>query len=100
MTLTIRNFIIDETGAPVEAIQIDGTKEQLEQLRASDWADDQIRLLTYPTAPPAAFLGDEPPLVGLGIHLSTSNYLAKGVAGDFKAFPAEIFEASTTEVTE
>ena len=97
-TITPTKYFIVDDAMEVEAILLDGTPEQLEQLRTDHWTDDQVRLLHYPTAPTVGFLGDMPPLSGFGQVLTEGLYLAKGPAGDFKLFAAEKFEAGAVEV--
>ena len=78
MTLTIETRPHPtQEGMTVETVTV-ATREELHELRNSEWVDDALRLLTYPSVT-YGYLH-----YGGGTPLEVGDTLAKGPAGDFE----------------
>lgn len=78
------------TGVPVEVVVIKSA-ETLREVRASEWSDGQVQLLTFPSADPVAYVGTTPPLALMGRVAAVGLVLVKGPAGDIEVWTAAQF---------
>jgi uncharacterized SAM-dependent methyltransferase len=65
----------------VEAVTITA-REDLHELRASDWHEDQLRLLTYPSVTIGYLSPDNPRAFGAEVKVGQT--ILKGPGGDFE----------------
>lgn len=70
-----------QQGLTVEAVRVDSV-DTLRELRASEWVDGQLKLLTFPDRA-VGYVGGEPPLSLSADVLQVGDTLIKGPAGDF-----------------
>lgn len=70
----------------VEAVTIH-TAADLHELRATDWHDGQLAILTYPTALPIGFINPDNPKAFGGSQVNVGDTI-KGPAGDLEVIPA------------
>lgn len=82
----------DKAGVEVEAIQINDL-ESLREARISEWVENQVRLLNYPTAEPVGLVALEPPFM-FGQQIVYGNWLVKGPAGDLSVVAEGVFAAT------
>jgi hypothetical protein len=88
----------DAAGTEVEALHL-VTADDIRAAHAlTAWHEGQVRLLTYPTAPPQMFVGLGNDLARHGRPVNLGQYLVKGPAGDLEPMPAAMFEDRYTEV--
>lgn len=72
----------------VEAVTIHSA-DDLVELRASDWHEGQLAILTYATAAPVGFLSPDNPRFLGGQIVNVGDTILKGPAGDFEVVTAE-----------
>lgn len=91
MTITIETIEHPaQKGLTVEAVRVDSV-ESLRELRASDWVEGQLLLLTFPMRV-VGYVGTEPPLAFSGAIVQVGDQLLKGPAGDLEVIPATTAE--------
>lgn len=91
MTITIETIEHPtQAGLTVEAVRIPDT-ETLRALRASDWTDEQLSVLTFPTRA-VGYIGGEPPRALSGAVVEVGDIVLKGPAGDFEVIAAELID--------
>jgi len=95
----IAHTYVGGNGTEVTAVLV-ATADVVRAVREyTDWHEGQVRVLTYPTAPPALFVGDDNnDLARFGQHLILGQYLVKGPAGDIFTMPADLFAERFTAV--
>jgi hypothetical protein len=86
----------DANGVEVQAIQINDV-EMLREVRHAEWAENQVRLLTYPAAEPVGLVALEPPFM-FGQQIVWGNWLVKGPAGDLEVMADGVFTSKYAAV--
>lgn len=75
-----------QPGLTVEAVRVTDD-DTMRGLRASNWVDGQMSILTYPSKL-VGFIGGEPPRMLSGTPVQVGDLVLKGPAGDFEVIPA------------
>lgn len=84
----MKTFVKD--GIEVTAVQVTAPADVVE-VRATEWPEGQLAVLTYPTSDPAAYIGVNTPLSAFGVRVAVGNWLVKGPAGDLHVMPDAVF---------
>lgn len=80
-------------GTSIEAVRI-ADPADLVAVRDSEWADGQVKLLTFATAAPVAYVGTEPPLSMTARVAVAGSALVKGPAGDIEVWTGAMLDAA------
>ncbi|GAT73591.1 alcohol dehydrogenase [Microbacterium sp. HM58-2] len=91
MTITIETIEHPtQAGLTVEAVRVPDA-DTLRELRGSEWTDDQMSILTFPSKV-VGYIGGEPPRALSGDAVNVGDVVLKGPAGDFEVVPAELID--------